>query len=194
MRAADLTYTSLGNFIDDFTGKDPGTISKGFGNPNFHSRANMFAPYIEDTWRIRNDLTVTAGLRYEYWGALANALAYPAFNIGAGVGLPNATAAYADPSNPALFDSLFAFKQVPDKRSFAPRLGLAYTPHWGKFLFGDGKTVIRAAYGIFYDGFFSNIADNSAEATAEHVWRKHPDRKPCAARQTLRHSRLSDQP
>ncbi len=32
----------------------------------------MFAPYIEDTWRIRNDLTLTAGLRYEYWGALAN--------------------------------------------------------------------------------------------------------------------------
>jgi len=156
------TFTSLGNFIDDFTGQDPGTISKGFGNPNLHSRANMFAPFIEDTWRIRNDLTLTMGLRYEYWGALANALAFPAFNIGAGVGLPNADSTFA--TDPTKFNSLFSFRQVPDKRNFAPRLGLAYTPHWGKFLFGDGKTVLRAAYGIFYDGLFSNIPDNSAES------------------------------
>jgi hypothetical protein len=157
-------FNSLGNFIDDQTGQDPGTISKSFGNPNFNSGATMFAPYIEDTWRIKNNLTLTMGLRYEYWGALANALAFPAFNIGAGVGLPNADASFADPTSPAKFNSLFSFRQVPDKRNFAPRLGLAYTPHWGRFLFGDGKTVLRAAYGIFYDGLFTNITDNSAES------------------------------
>jgi hypothetical protein len=122
----------------------------------------MFAPYIEDAWRIKNDFTLNMGLRYEYWGALANGLAFPGFNIGAGFGLPNATPAYA--TTPALFDSLFSFKQVPDKRNFAPRLGLAYTPHWGRFLFGDGQTVLRAGYGIFYDGLFTNIADNSGES------------------------------
>ena len=156
-------YTSLGNFIDDFTGSDPGLISKGFGNPNLNSGATMFAPYIEDTWRIRNNLTLNLGLRYEYWGALANGLSFPAFNLNAGVGLPNAT----DPSfatNTSAFDSLFSFKQVPDKRNFAPRIGLAYTPHWGRFLFGDGKTVLRAGYGIFYDGLFTNITDNSGES------------------------------
>ena len=156
-------YSSLGNFIDDQTGQDPGSISKGFGNPNLNTGATMFTPYLEDTWRIKNNLTLTAGLRYEYWGALANGLAFPAFNINAGVGLPNAT----DPSfatNPAAFDSLFSFKQIPDKRNFAPRLGLAYTPHWGRFLFGDGKTVFRAGYGIFYDGLFTNITDNTAES------------------------------
>lgn len=155
-------YNSLGNFIDDFTGAGQNLISKGFGNPNFNSRANMFAPYIEDTWRIKSDLTLTAGLRYEYWGALANSLQYPSFNSNLGVGIPIATAAYADPTNPALFESLFSYKQVPDKRNFAPRLGLAYTPHWGKPFFGDGQTVIRAGYGIFYDGMFSDIADGSA--------------------------------
>ena len=156
-------YTSLGNFILDQTGTDPGTVSKGFGNPNLNTGANMYALYIEDTWRIKNNLTLNMGLRYEYWGALANALAYPAFNTAAGIGLPNATdPSYADPSNPAKFDSLFSFKQVPDKRNFAPRLGLAYTPHWGRFLFGEGKTTFRAGYGIFYDGLFSNIVDNTA--------------------------------
>jgi hypothetical protein len=156
------TYSSLGNFIDDQTGQDPGTISKGFGNPNLNTGATMFAPFIEDTWRIKNNLTLNIGLRYEYWGALANGLAFPAFNTSAGVGLPNAT----DPSyatNPAMFDSLFSFKQIPDKRDFAPRLGLAYTPHWGRFLFGDGKTVLRAGYGIFYDGLFTTITDQTAE-------------------------------
>jgi len=157
-------FSSLGNFIDDFTGQTPGTIAKGFGNPNFNSGATIFAPYLEDTWKIRNNLTLSMGLRYEYWGALANGLAFPAFNTNAGVGLPSATAAYADPANPGLFNSLFSFKQIPDKRNFAPRLGLAYTPRWGRLLFGDGKTVLRAGYGIFYDGLFTNIPDNSAES------------------------------
>lgn len=156
-------FSSLGNFIDDFTGADPGGISEGFGNPVVNTRANMFAPYIEDTWRARSNLTVNIGLRYEYWGALANGLPFPSFNLNAGVGLPNAT----DPSfstSATAFDSLFSFKEMPDKRNFAPRLGLAYTPHWGRFLFGDGKTVLRAGYGIFYDGLFTSITDNTAES------------------------------
>jgi carboxypeptidase family protein len=157
------TYTSLANFIDDFTGKNPGTISKGFGNPNLNSNATMFAPYIEDTWRVKSNLTLNMGLRYEYWGALANSLAFPAFNINAGFGLPNAMDS-SFTTDPTKFESLYAFKQIADKRNFAPRLGLAYTPHWGRFLFGDGKTVLRAGYGIFYDGLFSNILDNSAES------------------------------
>ena len=34
---------------------------------------------------------------------------------------------------------------LPDYKNFAPRLGIAYD------LFGDGKTVIRAGAGMFYD-------------------------------------------
>ena len=153
-------YTSLGNFIDDFTGQDPGTYERQFGTSNVHSTATMFAPYIEDTWRVRSDLTLMLGLRYEYWGALANALAFPAFNTAAGVGLPNAM----DPSystDPAKFESLFT-RQNPDKRNFAPRIGLAYAPRWGNHWFTDGRTVIRAGYGMFYDGLYTEISDSSA--------------------------------
>ncbi|HXC33271.1 MAG TPA: carboxypeptidase regulatory-like domain-containing protein [Verrucomicrobiae bacterium] len=155
-------FSSLGNFIDDFTGSNPGAIAKGFGNPVVNTSATMFAPYIEDTWRVRSNFTVSMGLRYEYWGALANGLPFPSFNTSAGVGLPNAGPSFA--TDPAEFDSLFSFQQVPDKRNFAPRLGLAYTPHWGGAIFGNGKTVIRAGYGIFYDGMFTNITDNAAES------------------------------
>jgi hypothetical protein len=146
-------FNSLGNFIGDFTGSDPGTISRGFGNPNVNSSATMYAPYIQDNWRIKNDLTLNFGLRYEYWGALANSLPYPAFNTSLGFGVPLGA-----------YPSMFAFKQIPDKRNFAPRIGLAYSPHWGGSLTGEGKTTIRAGYGIFYDGLFSNIIDNTAES------------------------------
>jgi hypothetical protein len=156
-----VTYSSLANFIDDETGTDPGTISKGFGNSNLNSSATMVAPYIQDTWRVRSNLTLNMGLRYEYWGALANALAFPGFNTAAGVGLPNAGPAY---TNLALYESLFSFCQNPDKRNFAPRLGVAYTPHWGRFFFGDGATVIRAGYGIFYDGLFTEITGESGQS------------------------------
>lgn len=152
--AGGNAYNSLGNFIDDWTGANPGTISKGFGNPDLNSRATIFAPYIEDTWRVKSNLTINAGLRYEYWGTLANALQYPGFNTNLGVGIPSIT-------DPTTFETAFAYKQVADKRNFAPRLGIAYTPHWAKWLTGDGKTVFRAGYGIFYDGLFSNIIDNT---------------------------------
>lgn len=150
-------YSSLGNFIDDFTGSSQASITKSFGNPNLHSNATMFAPYIQDTWRVRNNLTIDVGLRYEYWGAPENSLAFPAFNTNLGIGVLSIT-------NPNDYASAFSFKQVPDKRNFAPRLGVAYTPHWAKWLLGDGKTVFRAGYGIFYDGLFSNMIDLTAAA------------------------------
>ena len=159
--AAGGAYNSLGNFILDQTGSDPGSYAKSFGNPNVNSAANMVAPYVEDIWRARNNLTVTLGLRYEYWGALANSLAFPSFNVALGIGLPTITdPAYS--TDLSKFESLFANKQVPDKRNFAPRIGLAYTPRWGKLLFGDGKTTFRSGYGIFYDGLFTNITINTA--------------------------------
>ena len=75
-------------------------------------------------------------------------------NVALGFGLPGAT-----------FPGTFAAPQVPDKKNFAPRISFAYTPHWGRFLLGENKTVFRGAgYGIFYDGMFSNIIDNTAES------------------------------
>jgi hypothetical protein len=143
-------YSSLANFIDDFTGPS-GSINKVFGSPKVTPSVTMYMPYIQDTFRARDNLTFTLGLRYEYWGTVANVLQFPATDIGLGFGLIGAT-----------FPNMYAFPQRPDRNNFAPRLGFAYTPKWGGRWLGHGATVIRGGYGIYYDGLYTNIPDNVA--------------------------------
>jgi outer membrane receptor protein involved in Fe transport len=148
-------FTSLGNYIDDFTGASPGEITQQFGNPTITPNATIYAPYVQDTFRLKDNLTLTAGLRYEYWGTVGNTLQFPALDSRIAVfGIPGAT-----------FPGSFGFKQQPATHNFGPRLGFAYTPKWGRRIFGDQKTVLRGGYGIFYDGLFTNIVDNTAAAS-----------------------------
>jgi hypothetical protein len=44
-----------------------------------------------------------------------------------------------------------------DKNNFAPRIGLAWDP------FGNGRTSVRAAFGIFYDALNANIIQNLSQ-------------------------------
>lgn len=148
-------YTGLGNFVDDFTGAS-GTIAKVFGNPVLKPFVTSYAPYVEDAWRVRSNLTLTLGLRYEYWGTIENSLQYPALNVG--IGVPNAT-----------FPNSFAAQQLSDRNNFAPRVGVAYTPRFWRRIMGADKTVFRLGYGIFYDGLFTNILDNTGAAQPNAV-------------------------
>lgn len=151
------THTSLGNFVDDFAGTG-GLINKSFGSPVTKPFVTTYAPYVQDTWRLTTNLTLDLGMRYEYWGTPENTLLYPAADISAGIGLPGQS-----------FPNKFAVPQQGDMNNFAPRLGLAYTPRfWERFL-GRDKTVIRAGYGIFYDGIFTNILDNTAAANPNAI-------------------------
>lgn len=150
--AGSGTYSSLANFIDDFTGPS-GSINKVFGNPAVAPNVTLYMPYVTDTFRVKENLTVTLGLRYEYWGTPGNVLQYPAIDYKLGFGLPG-----------AVFPNVYQFPQQGDRNNFAPRVGFAYTPHWGGRWLGDGKTVFRGGYGIFYDGLFTNILDNTASS------------------------------
>jgi len=141
--------TDLANFLDNFTGPS-GSANKQFGNPRISVPTSQQAYYVQDTWRIRPNLTVDLGLRYEYQPPDAeNSLAYPAID--------RATL-FTQPLNVRI-------PVKPDRNNFGPRFGFAYTPHWGRRIFGEDKTVIRGGYGIFYDTFFTNIADNSASGS-----------------------------
>ena len=144
------TCGALANYIDNFSGKG-GSVSRFFGNTTISPFAPNYALYFEDAWRIKQNLTLNLGLRYEYWGTPENVLQFPALDARFSQGLAGAT-----------FPSVFAAQQQPDKNNFAPRIGLAYTPHFWNRLTGGDKTVIRAGYGMFYDGLFTNILDNTA--------------------------------
>src|SRR5262249_10126248 len=50
------------------------------------------------------------------------------------------------------------------RTSFGPSVGFAYTPSWGGFLTGHGKTVVRGGYRLLYDPPFYNIYLNIANS------------------------------
>lgn len=152
-----IDCNSLTNYIDNFTGQS-GSITKFFGNTQIHPFLPNYAPYLQDTWRIRQNFTLDLGLRYEYWGTPGNDLQFPALDSRFGQGLAGAT-----------FPSVFAAQQQGDKNNFAPRVGLAFTPHFWPHILGGDKTVIRAGYGIFYDGLFTNIVDNTASGSPNGI-------------------------
>jgi len=149
--------TGLANFVDNFTGPS-GSVSKVFGSPILQPFVTTYAPYLQDTWRMRENFTVTLGLRYEYWGSPENVLQFPALDPSATIGLTGAS-----------FPAVYKFQQPLDRNNFGPRVGIAYTPHGGGRWLGNGKTVIRAGYGIFYDGLFTNILDNTGGTSPNAV-------------------------
>ena len=146
-------YSDLGNFIDNFTGPT-GAVAINFGNPEVQPFVGIYAPYVQDTWKVNQNFTVDLGLRYEYWGTVGNILPFPTLD----------TNVFGRDLAGAVFPNYLSAKQQGDKNNFAPRIGFAYTPKFWNRVFGHDKSVIRAGYGIFYDGIFTNILDNTASS------------------------------
>jgi hypothetical protein len=136
-------FNAFGNFVDQFSGRGTGGAAIQFGSPVIVPNAFYQNYFAEDSWRVKPNLTLTLGLRYENYGTPFNAIPFPAF---AGFDKPVDAVA----------------RQERDNNNFAPRFSFAYSPHFWKSLLGENKTVIRGGFAVSYDFFFNNILANTA--------------------------------
>jgi hypothetical protein len=136
-------------------------FSIALGNPNVAYVENDQYYFVQDDFKIRPNLTLNLGVRYEYTGQPIDSLTN--FTIARESG--------ASPLfNPALPLSARIVPKVPaDKNNFAPRFGFAYSPKFDKGLMhrlvGNDQTVIRGGFAIAYDPAFYNILLNVANSS-----------------------------
>jgi hypothetical protein len=117
----------------------PTTYIQGIGQSNQPFDNIPMAFFWQDSWRATRKLTLNYGLRYD---VEITPLFAPATAV-----------------NAAAEKALGVVEGIPrDNNNVAPRFGIAWDPR------GDGKTVIRAGYGLFYDHPLLAIAFDAATA------------------------------
>jgi hypothetical protein len=95
------------------------------GDQERHVTVNAINFFGQDAWKFSNRLTLTAGLRYEYFGPLHST---------------DGTLAGFIPGKGVVVGQIYP----PDKNNFAPRIGFAYQPT------AKGDLVVRGGVGVFY--------------------------------------------
>jgi len=100
------------------------------GNTQRFTFNNNFGFFGQDEFRLRPNLTVTAGLRWEYIGPLGEK-----HNLLSNFDASNNLVQVGSPTLPNVYNR--------DLNNFAPRLGISWNPR--------RNTVVRAGYGLYYD-------------------------------------------
>ncbi len=108
----------------------------------FYLRENRVGVYLQDDWKVSRDLTINAGLRWDPWlppvdlnETLVGFIPGQQSTVA-----PNAPRGLVFNGDAGIQSSIFR----NNYKDFAPRIGFAYN------VGGNGKTVVRGAYGLFY--------------------------------------------
>ncbi len=121
----------------------------------------------QDEFKVRENLTLHYGMRYEYPSAV-DEIRGNATNYVPGVGPVVVGSNRVLDINPALKGpAALIFQQAPftlplsgvysDKNNFAPMFGFAYSPRVLQGFFGVNDTVIRGGFRVAYDDIFNNV-------------------------------------
>jgi outer membrane receptor protein involved in Fe transport len=183
----DYAYTYMGNYFADllneggatgacnstgsvtspgsssttnYTGTAPcGTYYQGFGPPAWDLATMNYGFFGEDHWKLTPRLTVDAGLRYDYESLPApySSLVAASGNFTPYLSSTNGLCAvYTGPGTcPALAAQANITNHPSEKTNFGPRIGLAWDPY------GDGKTTIRAGYGLYFGPITNGVLLNN---------------------------------
>jgi hypothetical protein len=173
----DYSYTYLGNYFNDLlnekagksgscgsqSGQNPtsatatgwtgklqcyGSFLQGFGNPVFGVTTTDWSGFVQDNWKATPRLTIEAGVRYDY-----EFLPSPVSNL---ITAAPGYTPYAQLAN-----------HPSDKNNIGARLGFSLD------VYGDGKTVARGGYGMFYgritNGVLLNVLLNTGSPNGQYT-------------------------
>lgn len=128
------------------------TLTRG-SDSGINLRFYQLGFYVQDDWRVRPNLSLSIGLRYE-----TNT---PAREVRGRIEGTFAADQHAPVPGLGPFINDRARIHDPDRDNFSPRLGLSYAPHW----FGEpGATRIRVGYGHFNDQVLGAVISQSRNA------------------------------
>jgi hypothetical protein len=127
----DTTGDAFADFLLGF----PNQTQREVGSAQAYLRQNSYAAFVQDDWRITSRISISAGLRYEYSAPFSE-------DRGNLLNLDYSTLPNAPVLRPV------STVTAPDRKDFAPRIGLAVRlPHWLK---SSHDTVFRAGYGLYF--------------------------------------------
>ena len=136
------TWSSINNFLTNALQSTQYLGDVSAPSPFFNGttgqpqgRQNYYIGYAQDEWKLKSNLALSYGLRYEYYTPLRekdNRQIF--FDIGTGV--------LRDPAGEPLISS---------KSNFGPRVAVTWSPNpKASGFFGGGRTVLRGGFGIYY--------------------------------------------
>jgi hypothetical protein len=138
-------FNNYWDFLNDAPGKELGTFNPTTGVPTDvrkDSRSTLFGFFAQDDWKVKPNLTVNLGLRWEYFGPIT-------FQHG-----QLATVVLGSGSDALTNMSIRTGGNLynADKHDFGPQLGFAWSPH----SFGshdlNNRLVIRGGFGLSFNG------------------------------------------
>ena len=130
--------------LEDFLAGLPLKSSVEVGNPTLHLHNYAYGLFLQDDWRVTRNLTINAGVRYEFSSVLQEK------NNLLGNFDPNVGMVQVGHQISSLYN--------PDHKNFGPRMGFAWD------ILGNGRTVLRGGGGLTYEtvNWQSFIAFNNA--------------------------------
>lgn len=126
----DYEYAALDSLVHDFI---PDFGQRSFGSVGYSGDDKMYGWYVNDIWKVRPNVSLNLGLRYEY---LTIPFGWTQQSLNSLASVPGLIT--------------FGVPQAP-KKDFMPRVGFAYSP--GR----SGNTSIRGGFSMGYDVLYDNI-------------------------------------